>query len=411
MEEIRLLTEPEITEYVEIAGNAFPMIKINTLREQRNFHRKIVQSIKARVSNGAYGYFKDGELVGGIRLMDFPMNCFGQKILLGGLGLVAVHLAHKKEKVASQMIQYYFNHYDSQDTFLLGLYPFRLDFYKKMGFGFGSKNKQYQISPSQLPASVSKEHIRMLTIHDQQLILDYDGRYMETHHGYIALSAFELQCDFEERKKYVGFEKNGRLEGYMTFNFQPDPDGRYNIHVTRMFYHRREVLAELLTFLHSQADQVARIIIDTHEEYFHFLSNNPANGAHTIFLHHQTNVEEAGIMYRVINNRRLFETLRQHNFGGVTLGLKININDSFYPKNNGTLIIEFKNGTPNLVENGSYLVEITMDIAEFSSMVMGVVPFSQLYQYFKAEISECAYIPTIDQLFYTGEKPVCYTQF
>jgi predicted acetyltransferase len=411
MDEIKLLTGSDMKGYVEIVADAFPMINLNTPEEREKFRQNIIKSIEAGFSAGAYGYFKDSELIGGTRLFDFPMNLFGHKILLGGLGLVAVHLAHKKEKVASQMIQYYFNHYDAKGVFLLGLYPFRPDFYKKMGFGFGGKAKQYQISPAKLPGGQSKKSIRLLTIDDKRLILDYTQQYMEKRHGFIQLSEFELEHFFEENKKIVGFEKNGRLEGYMTFFFQFDPREKYNIHVTGLFYNGREVLSELLYFLHSQADQVEKIIIDSHEEYFHFLTDNPSNGERAIFLHHQTNVEELGIMYRVINNRRLFESLSGHNFGGVTLALKLDIHDSYFPKNNESLIIQFENGKPKPAETDNYQVEIEMDIAEFSSMVMGVIPFSQLYQYSKAEISHREFLPVIDKLFFTGEKPVCYTRF
>lgn len=411
MDEIKLLTESEIKDYVEIAANAFPMIKLSTPQEREKFRQTIIKSIKTGFSAGAYGYFKDGSLIGGIRLFDFPMNLFGHKILLGGLGLVAVHLAHKKEKVASQMIQYYFNHYDDKGVFLLGLYPFRPDFYRKMGFGFGSKAKQYQISPANLPAGLSKKSIRLLTPDDKQLMLDYYQQYSASHHGSIELTGFELDCWFEDHKLIAAYEKNGRLEGFLTFVFQPDPAGKYNIHITEFAYNGREVLVELLCFLHSQADQVDKIIIDSHEEYFHFLADNPANGERTIFLHHQTNVEELGIMYRVINNRRLFENLSGHNFGGVTLTLKLNIHDSFFPKNNENIIIQFENGKPKPAGTDNFQVEIEMDIAEFSSMVMGVVPFSQLYQYSKAEISHPEFLSVIDKLFFTREKPVCYTRF
>lgn len=411
MDEIKLLKESDIQDYLEIVANAFPWIKINTLEDKLRLGQKISKSIEKGVSPGAYGYFKDGELIGGIRLFDFWMNMYRHKILLGGLSLVAVHLAHKKEKVASNLIQYYLNYYDSKGAFMVGLYPFRFDFYKKMGFGFGGKAKQYQIPPAKLPTGPSKKSIRLLTLNDKQQILDYNQQYLETHHGFIKLSEFELECLFEDQKKVAGFEKNGRLEGYITFFFQPDQKGKYNIHVTELLFNDREVLSELLCFLNSQSDQMEKIIIDTYDEYFHFLSDNPANGEPSTFLHHQINTEEAGLMYRVINNQRLFESLRDYNFNGVTLTLKLNIHDNYYLKNNESLIIQFENGKPKLVASGLNPVEIEMDIAEFSSMVMGVVPFSQLYRYFKAEISDTEFLPVIDKLFFTGEKPVCYTKF
>ena len=46
MEEVRLLTAPEIKEYLEIAANAFPMIKMNTPEESEKFYQGIVKSME-----------------------------------------------------------------------------------------------------------------------------------------------------------------------------------------------------------------------------------------------------------------------------------------------------------------------------------------------------------------------------
>lgn len=114
MEEIRLLTASEIREYIDIAANAFPMINMNTPEDKEKLCQQVIQSMETGFCGGAYGCFRDGRLIGGIRLFDFPMNMLGRKITLGGLGMVAVHLAFKKEKVASRMIQYYFEHYHAK---------------------------------------------------------------------------------------------------------------------------------------------------------------------------------------------------------------------------------------------------------------------------------------------------------
>jgi len=49
-----------------------------------------------------YGYYNDkNELVGGMRIHDYQMYFNNRKKLrAGGIGLVAVDLLHKKEKIA-----------------------------------------------------------------------------------------------------------------------------------------------------------------------------------------------------------------------------------------------------------------------------------------------------------------------
>ncbi|UZM99543.1 GNAT family N-acetyltransferase [Lysinibacillus sp. MHQ-1] len=45
-----------------------------------------------------FGLWEEGNLIGGMRLHDFQMNLFSKMIPIGGVGLVAVDLLHKKEK-------------------------------------------------------------------------------------------------------------------------------------------------------------------------------------------------------------------------------------------------------------------------------------------------------------------------
>ncbi len=41
--------------------------------------------------------------------------------------------------------------------------------------------------------------------------------------------------------------------------------------VKKFIYESREALMELMTFLHTQLDQVNDVILNTQEEYFHYL--------------------------------------------------------------------------------------------------------------------------------------------
>jgi hypothetical protein len=91
--------------------------------------------------------------------------------------------------------------------------------------------------------------------------------------------------------------------------------------------------------------------------------------------------------------------------------LKITVHDSFYPRHDGSHIIHFVDGRPQVKTGGDHEVEIRLDVAEYSSMVMGATPFSKLYDYGLAEISNPAYIETVSRIFTPLQKPYCVTQF
>lgn len=410
MEEIRLLNSDEIRNYIEIAANAFPILNIKSDEDIERHCRRILRSAETGFSAGAYGCFRDGSLAGGMQLYDLTMSVFGQPTLFGGLGFVAVDLLRKKEKIAKSMVSYFLEHYDAKGAFLVGLYAFRPDFYKKMGFGFGPKAKQYRLSPAMLPKGSTKTAVRLLKKDEKHLLLEYNGASMMKRHGCVRFSEFDVERFFETGDKLAGVMRDGRLTGYLRFSIEQAQLNKYVLHVSDFVYDDREAFAQLICFLNSQADQFEKVLIDTGDEYFHHLCDNPSNGESHIFLHHQTNVEELGIMYRVINVRRFFENLKDHNFGGVTTCVRFNIADSFYNKNNGSVTVSFKNGRASPVD-APHQFEVDMDISEFSSMALGIVPFSSLYLYSRAKISDEKHLNVMDRLFYTGEKPICHVRF
>jgi len=90
--------------------------------------------------------------------------------------------------------------------------------------------------------------------------------------------------------------------------------------------------------------------------------------------------------------------------------LKISVTDSFLKENDGNTIVHFKGGRPSLGES-DFEIAIELDIANFSSLYMGVVNFMKLFEYDLVQISDPDYLDSVDRLFRTQKKPVCLTRF
>jgi predicted acetyltransferase len=91
--------------------------------------------------------------------------------------------------------------------------------------------------------------------------------------------------------------------------------------------------------------------------------------------------------------------------------LKITLKDSFLRENEGSTIVHFQDGKPTVKPRGEHEVEIRMDVADFSSLLMGVIPFQSLLAYGLAGISKEKYTTTVNRLFLTEAKPVCLSEF
>ena len=116
-------------------------------------------------------------------------------------------------------------------------------------------------------------------------------------------------------------------------------------------------------------------------------------------------------MYRVIDTRGIWEELAGHGFNGVSLKTKLTVRDSFLPENDGAVVVHFKDGKPVVVDDGDYDVGVILDVAWFSSLIMGVVDFRKLWMMGRAEVSDEGYVDALDTLFHAQRRPVTIEEF
>lgn len=405
----------ELDTFVNIVAVAYPGIKLVNPEEKQKFKERLRTGLEQDPTTHLYGLYRDGKMLGGMRLFDFKMNVYGQQLLAGGVGLVAVDLLHKKEHVAKELLSFFLRHYHEQGAALTTLYPFRPDFYRKMGFGYGTKLNQYRIKPASFPRG-RKDNLAYMRPDDAPQLLQCYTRYFERTHGMITRAPFLYQQLLSNPEvQVVGCRRDGEVRGYVSFGFKPAKADQFlsnDLLIHELVYEDHEALGELMTFLHSQADQINTILVNTQDETFHHLLWDPRNGSDNVVnLYHETNVQGVGIMYRVIDTLRVFEMLPEHNWGDQTCIVKLTVDDSFYPPNDRGTTIRFESGRAQVSGTETAEVEVRLGVADWSSLLMGAVSFRQLHSYGLARISDAAYIETINRIFATADKPICMTRF
>lgn len=402
--------------FVDIVADAYPGMKIITPEEKEKTVKQLKESAKYPTMD-YYGLYRKSKLIGVMALYDFTINLFSTKAKIGGIGLVAVDLLHKKEKVCKEMVSYFLELYWKKGACMTALFPFRPDFYRKMGFGIGSKVAQYSVKPQDLGRAGMKKHIHHMTIKDKTALERCYNRFVERRHGMMSARPNKWAQVFKApTAKIIGYKKGTQILGYIIFTFKKVQENNWiknDIIIQEFIYENRDVLNELISFLHTQSDQINRIIYSTQDEYFHFILNDPRDGTDNILvpLAHQSNTQGIGIMYRVINMKRLFRTMKKRNFNDQTCRIKINIKDSFLARNDGSVILHFYNGRLKGEGKRDYEVEIWVDVGDFSSLIIGAVDFRSLHEYSLADISSTRYVNLINSLFLVAQKPMSTTQF
>ena len=418
MGEIRkLLSDSEFTEFVNIVANAYTGIMANSTQEKQNYKEFLINKQQNDPTVEFYGLYRNQQLIAGMRIHYYEMNLHSKKIEVGGVGLVAVDLLHKKERAAKELIEQFLQMFKEKEVHLVALYPFRPDFYKNMGFGYGPNMYQYFLEPASFPKGPTKEHLSYVNEADTERLAACYNRFVEDRHGMFYKTEHEWKALFKNpENRIITFKKNHHIQGYIVFTFRKMSETNFmhnKLVIKEWIYETPEALLALSTFLNSQADQVYRIEWNTQEENIRFLVKDARNGSTELIpsVYHPSATSAIGLMYRIIHVKGFIESLSHRKFNSDDLKWKLTVKDSFFEENQGEFVLQVKDGLLALIEDNDYEVEIKMDISELSSLFMGVITLKELYMYSKVEISDQNYLNVLNSIFIPFDKPVCMTAF
>lgn len=412
----QLKNDEELMKFIEIISNAYVGLRIDTIEDKKKTLENLVDTLNTDDITQLIGAYKGDEMVGGMRFDDFKMRLLTQDISIGGLGFVAVDFLHKKQGVAKAIVTEFIEYYDSVGYPLVALYPFRPDFYKKMGFGFGTNMTQYRFDPAAFRKSTGDEFLKYLSEDDIPQMRAIYEKMRESRNGLFEKTIADYNRFFAHKEyKMIGYIENSTMRGYIIYESilnKPTRITGNDMKIIEFVYENAEVVNVFSGFFNRQKDQVGRIIFPTQDESIQYLVNNPSTDNINMFfpIFHETGVRGTGIMYRVINVKRLFEQMKNHNFNNENITLSILIEDDFYPENNGETIVKFTDGRPDIAKEG-WDVQLSMRIDDFSSMFTCSVNLKSLVRMGCAELSDNDYLNRLDRLFSTSEKPICMTRF
>lgn len=416
MREILKLDESHIDAYSDIALNSYPSFKDLSEDGIKEYKEIVRQTMRDDKNVTFYGMFEEEKLVAVMRLFDFSMNLFGEMAPASGLGYLGVHLMHKKEKCAKEMIEFYEDIYREKSIPIALLLPFRPDFYKKMGYGFGTKMNQYRLPIWSIPAYFGNNDIRYIDNNDIESLIECHSRAVKKTHGMIMKIDDEIRnLVSDPYNKIIGnYDSEGNLNGYMVFQFQNAKADNYtinNIYMEELIYEDSLVLKKLLGFLRKQEDQVGLVIFNTEDEYFHYLFDNPLNDSlnYIPYGNLESNTQAVGLMYKILDVRKAFEQSTHRNYNNSNLNIRFLIYDEM-KKQEEEVIVNFENGKVN-IKDKKYDATLRMNLANFSSLFLGSASVIGLYKLGILELDHLDLLEEIDRTFYYPQKPVCSTDF
>lgn len=414
MSDVIPLPDEDISRFADIVSRAYPGFTYSkqSYREETIERLRTMQHEEPSVT--FYGLYRDDELLGGMRVHNFHTNVRSTMINAGGVGLVAVDLIHKREHVCKELLEHFLAYCRTTVRPLAMLYPFRPDFYKRMGFGFGPLLNRYSLSPAALPASPQLSGVRYMRPEDRDALVECSRRYVREHHGMVDKSDHEVRQMLATDDTFIACHWDGEvMDGYVYFRFARGHTSLVNdIEILEFAYLTKDAFRALLSFLNRQSDQVRRIHFNTHDDFLHFVVDDPRDGTDDLLhpISHPTRRSGVGLMYRVVDAQLMFDVLGSARFGPGDCSVKIEPDDSFLPDNTAPVAMTFRNGRVSHCKCGVD-VTVRLGIAELSSLLMGTVTFSKLRSYGLIGMSDPSYTDVLNAIFGVEEGPQCATSF
>jgi predicted acetyltransferase len=412
MRQIKRLTKSQLREVLILASRAYPMADLSSEQKIEAFEKRILPDFDLN-SREWFGLFEDDKILGSMVLYDFTINYFGSEIKGRGIGFVAVDFLHKKQKICKELLHYYLT-YSLQKRYPLALlYSFRPDFYKRMGFGYGTSCFNYVTNPNRLPKGEKHYQMEYLNLSHKEEVIAFHEELYRNNHGMIPKNPKEIEMLLETQGLTVaGYREQGRLLALLSFRLKADESTNETTKMrVELLFINSTGLKAALNFLNSQSDQVTEIAFSTPFRNFYYnLADIKALDGRILRdpgFHH-TYDAGMGIMYRSLDPVAL---LLKRPCTLDKMKIRFLITDSFVDESLKDFIVEWKEGKATKSKAKKYDLELRFNVSDFSSWIMNAIDLTTLHQYGLVEISDEAYLSVLNQAFYYQQQPICLQRF
>lgn len=418
MRTIRNVGPESIDQYMEVYLNSYPAFKSLDDDCYAHYEEKTLLDMTTDPDVDFVGMFEDEKMIAIMKVVHFRINLFGRMQSAYGLMSLGVHPLYKKQHAALEMVREFERRAAAEGTLLTLLLPFRMDFYRGMGYGYGTRMDEYRIPVASLPKAVKDTGRRF----ELELVgKDAVPEMVDCYNAVCADNHGALQ-KFSEEARLMGLSasprrlvcrENGEMVGYLVWHYDQQNDTNYTLNtlvVEEMVYADGDVLQQLLSFLRKQADLAQSLVLRTGEEDFYHLLEDAADtsGNYIDFGYLQTNVSAMGSMYKVFDPERFIKGTAYRVTAEGDLTARFLWNEPFGGESR-SITVRFRDRRWRVVQSFEYAAEpdvtAELSLANLSSVLMGSCSLSSLVRLGACTVSDPAEADRLSALLRTEQKP------
>lgn len=428
--EIRRLTPDDMPAYMEIYLNAYPAGKDLSDECYEKYYNRNLQSMTEYDHVNFFGLFEDSDegsqLIATMKLIDFDINLFGEMKKATGLMALGVHPLHKRKGAARDMVKFFEKYTQESGGAVSMLLPFRMDFYKKLGYGCGTKLDEYNIRTEYLPkydagslAGSTAGNLRFLRENEMDMALQCHTEFVHRNHGAVCKFEEEIRDFYEDDEvRRIGCFKDGKLKGYVSFTFENTSDCNYTLNrmnVKELVYEDSDVLEKLLAGLRMQSDLAQSVVIRSGEpDFYHVLAScQDMSGGYIDFGFLQTNVSAVGTMYKICDFQHFIDATAHRKFPPIKLTAGFSVTDDMTGEME-LFSIRFSDRWEYSDREEDYDtadVHVECKRSDLSVLLMGSAEFGALARLGIMKVDRPEQVSTLDVLLHAEQKPFTNTDY
>jgi predicted acetyltransferase len=412
----RELKHEELIEFLKLGDRVYPRFALPPDEKE-----KVAKRYKEMIDEGRMAAIvaldENEKIVGRLLLINYLMNFRGKMVKMGGIGGVGVDLPNKKQHVCRDMIKFSLNFLLEKGINCSALYPFRADFYKKMGYGLLTPFYKYRLPTDRFRKNERSPEVKYLSEVDSNDMAElYDEHFRKTNGETDRRKQWAEKVFKDGKNIIVGYRKEGKLVSYAickASNIGEDNFMRYDLSVREFVSVSPEGSSAIMGFFRNQLDQFESVEIHTQDEDFYYNFDNPAD-VNRILLpnaNHSFSEGRTGMMFRILDIEKFFgEVSEDQKNEGDSVICTFNVDEPFLAKKKYRLTLEVsENGIKKTDSKGDLEVDVSME--DFSPMIFGAVSLEKLYEYDLIKCSDVDLMRKCSKYLSSCEKPTYHANF
>lgn len=302
----------------------------------------------------------------------------GAALPVTGIGTVAIAPTHRRRRLAASLVTAALHAGRERGDIGSSLYPFRVAFYRRLGYGLAGEAIQHVVPPATLPDAVERQHVEMLEESDaRDAAFAVYGRWVQEQTGQLDRTREMWLRLFDEiDRALVGYRGiSGDIEGYALAIHRTDLMPRV-LEVDELIWTTAEARRGLYGWLASMGDQWTHIMLRSLPSHrvTDWLSEPrlPSGSAVSWRLWAPSATLMSGPMFRLLDVRAAFEGRRIAQAPTITMG--IDVRDEQITANTGSWRVALDVGRATIEKARTADITLRLDISTLSRIFIGALP-------------------------------------